>query len=189
MIAHSGTHPSRDTAAVTRTADDVPRSNPGARPVMVITTAVSVELTDTSGPLNTLSLASELVATCAAAPAARWSRATSTAVSRATTRASVRAWFHIAAWKPANIRTNRRGASSTTVNDALPRSRHALSTITMATSRSGRRLDRLFGFRFHLAPQDGGDDRDGNAGGDEPQHLLERNGADIAILAIVGQSP
>src|SRR3954452_7538970 len=189
MIAHSGTHPSRDTAAVTRTADDVPRSNPGARPVMVITTAVSVELTDTSGPLNTLSLASELVATCAAAPAARWSRATSTAVSRATTRASVRAWFHIAAWKPANIRTNSSGASSTTVNDVLPRSRHALSCVTCATSGSGRRLDRLFGLCFDLPPQDGGDDRDRDACSDEPEHLLERYRARVTILAVFGQSP
>ena len=43
-------------------------------------------------------------------------------MSRATLRACARAWFHSAAWKPANISTTTIGVSRTMVSDVDPRS-------------------------------------------------------------------
>ncbi len=171
--ARSQRHPALERA--TRRAPlielDVPRRMPGASPRIDTRTRPSAVSIATCGSVSAAS-ASAAWATPIAWPTGRPSRATSVAVSRATLRASVRAWFHSAAWKPANIRTTTIGVRSTTVSDVEPRSR-----------RQGGARHRRVGVRLvaDLGPDDAGDHRHRHAGGHEPQHLLQRDRATIAI--------
>src|SRR5262245_25591867 len=100
------------------------------------------------------------------------------------TRASVRACVHIAAWNAMNATITNTGVSSTVVSAVEPRSTGpsgASRRATSAKSGSARGGDRVVGLVLDLRPEDAGDHGDAHTGGDEPEHLLQRDRTAVAL--------